>query len=202
MFLWWFLSVFSVVSLMRVFLALTLPDEVRRSLSLFQRELAHAGADIKWVERQHLHVTLKFLGEVTDEQRRVVEQRLGEVARGETAFALGLDRVGAFPSLSSPRVVWFGLGEGKARAVRLAERLEQDCVGLGLRKEERPFAAHVTLGRVRSPRGLGALARALQTNDWTPPALWTVTAVTLYQSVLSSGGPTYNVLMEIPLKSP
>src|SRR3989338_1907883 len=71
---------------MRAFLALTLPDDTRRSLAVLQRGLAPSGADIKWVEPQNLHVTLKFLGEVTDEQRRAVERLLGEAARGETAF--------------------------------------------------------------------------------------------------------------------
>ena len=186
---------------MRAFLALTLPDEIRRSLSALQRELARAGADIKWVEPQNLHVTLKFLGEITDEQRRALEQRLGEVACGEAAFALGLDRAGAFPSLSSPRVVWVGLGEGKARAIRLSERLEQDCVGLGLRKEERPFAAHVTLGRVRTPRRQAELVRALHACAWRAPESWTVTALGLYQSVLGSGGPAYTTLAEVRLRN-
>ena len=187
---------------MRAFLALTLPDEVTRSLAALQRELAAAGADVKWVEPPNLHVTLKFLDEITEEQRRAVEVLLAEVGRDETAFALGLDRAGAFPSLSSPRVVWVGLGEGKERAIRLAERLEHDCGGLGFRKEERSFAAHVTLGRVRSSRRLPLLSRALRECAWRPPAPWTVTALTLYQSVLGSDGPRYTVLTEIPLGSP
>jgi 2'-5' RNA ligase len=187
---------------MRAFIALTLPDEVRRSLAALQRELAAAGADVKWVEPANLHVTLKFLGEVTDEQRRAVEQLLGDVVCGEAAFTLGLDRVGAFPSFSSPRVVWVGLGEGKERAVRIAERIEESYGSLGLPKEERPFAAHVTLGRVRSPHRLPPLARAVHECAWRKPAPWTVTVLTLYQSVLGSDGPRYTVLAEAPLGSP
>lgn len=188
---------------MRAFLALTLPDEIRRSFASLQRELARFGADVKWVEPPNLHVTLKFLGEITDHQRRAVEQLLAEVARGETAFPLGLDRVGAFPSLSSPRVVWVGLGEGKERAIRLVERLEQSCGELGIQKEERPFAAHVTLGRVRSPRGHARLGPVLRDCAWRPPPEpWIVTALTLYQSVLGSDGPRYTVLAEMPLGSP
>jgi 2'-5' RNA ligase len=185
----------------RAFLALTLPEKVRQFLAALQAKLSRAQADVQWVEPPNLHVTLKFLGEITDEQRRAVEQLLGAVARGETAFTLRLDRVGAFPSLSSPRVVWVGLGEGKERAIRLAARLEQDCGGLGLRKEERPFAAHVTLGRVRTPRGRSGLVRALTEFGWQAPAPWDVTALALYQSTLSSRGPIYSVLAEVPLKS-
>ena len=184
---------------MRAFLALTLPDDIRRSLNVLQQELAQSGADIKWVEPQNLHVTLKFLGEITDEQRRGVEQLLGEAARNEAAFTLGLVRAGAFPSLSSPRVVWVGLGEGKERAVRIAERIEERCGLLGLPKEDRPFAAHVTLGRVRTTRRQAELARALRECAWRAPAPWTITTLTLYQSVLGSGGPAYTVLADAPL---
>ena len=185
---------------MRAFLALAIPDDIRRSLSALQQELARSGADVKWVEPQNLHVTLKFLGEITDEQRRALEGLLAEAARGETAFTLGFDRVGAFPSLSSPRVVWVGLGEGKERAVRIAERIEERCGSLGLPNEERPFAAHVTLGRVRGPRRKRELVAALKEAAWRPPEPWAVEAVTLYQSVLSSRGPSYRVLAEVPLK--
>ena len=186
---------------MRAFLAIALPEDARNSLTALQEDLADSRADVKWVEPQHLHVTLKFLGEITDEQRRVIERLLAEVARDETTFTLGLERVEAFPSLSSPRVVWVGLGEGKERAIRLAERVEQGADGLGFRKEARPFAAHVTLGRVRTPRRQAALVQALRGCAWRPPASWTVSALTLYQSVLSSSGPSYRVLAEVPLKS-
>ena len=70
---------------------------------------------------------------------------------------------------------------------------------MNLPREERPFAAHLTIGRVRSPRGRADLVRAIRTVSWTPPAAWPVTALTLYQSVLSSQGPTYTALAEVAL---
>ena len=109
---------------MRAFLALTLPDGVERSLAVLQQELAGTGADVKWVAPPNLHVTLKFLDEITEQQRHAIEGVLAEVGRVEAPFSTTLDRVGAFPSLSSPRVVWVGVGEGRERVIRLAERLE------------------------------------------------------------------------------
>jgi 2'-5' RNA ligase len=184
---------------MRAFIGIALPDAVRSSLASLQRQLGESGADVKWVEPDNLHVTLKFLEEVTEEQRRIVEELLTRVADQERSFALGLREVGAFPSVRAPRVIWVGLEEGRESVVRIAERIEQACQTHGLRREERPFSAHVTLGRVRSPKRRDHLAQRLQSTLWQSPTSFQVTAITLYRSDLSSSGPRYTVLAEIPL---
>ena len=187
---------------MRAFIAAALPDEVRGALRALQQKLALSGADVKWVEPDHLHVTLKFLGEIDEEQRRGVEALMARSAADQAPFTAALGGLGGFPSMAAPRVIWAGLGAGQDAFVQLAERLESGSGRLRLPASERPFSAHLTLGRVRSPRGLGALVRALQTMDWTPPPPWAVERVTLYQSVLGAGGPRYTVLAEVPLNSP
>lgn len=184
---------------MRAFIGIALPDAVRSSLAGLQRQLSESGADVKWVEAENLHVTLKFLDEITDEQRRRVEELLARVAGGQGAFTLGLKQVGAFPSTSSPRVLWVGLAEGRDAAMRIAQAIEQEGQAISLRREERPFAAHVTLGRVRTPRNRAALSQRLQEIVWSPPAAWRVPSLTLYESVLSSAGPRYTALADFPL---
>ena len=184
---------------MRAFIALSLPSGVQSSLASLQQSLAVSGADVAWVQPQHLHVTMKFLGEITDEQRQKVEALLRRVASREAPFSLGLEGVGAFPSVSAPRVLWAGISTGKETVLRLAGAIEREGAGL-LPKAERPFAAHVTLGRVRSPKRRQALADGLRRTVWTPPPACCVETVTLYQSLLSSSGPTYTALGEFPLK--
>jgi len=186
---------------MRAFLGLSLPEEIRESLHRLQRDLSESQADVKWVEAGNLHVTLKFLDEITEEQRRDVEALLTRLASKESVFTLGVEEVGAFPSMSAPRVVWVGLSEGRDTVARIAQRIEEEGCAIGLRREERPFAAHLTLGRVRSSRRRQELTQRLQRVTWKPPAPWFVTSVTLYQSLLSSSGPTYHVLVEVPLRS-
>src|SRR3990167_4334870 len=110
---------------MRAFIGISLPDAVRSSLASLQRQLSESGADVKWVEPANLHVTLKFLDEITDDQRRMAEALLGRVAQREHAFTLALGRVGAFPSTSLPRVLWVGLAEGRDAAMRIAQAIEQ-----------------------------------------------------------------------------
>ena len=185
---------------MRAFIAIALPDTVRESLRQLQQELAQSRADVKWVEPANLHLTLKFLDEIAEDQRQQVEAMLGEMASRESTFTLQLEQVGAFPSMSAPRIMWVGIAQGKDALTRMGEAIEQQARSLGLRREERPFSCHLTLGRVRSPRGLKELAKQLRTVQWTAPAPWRVSAVTLYYSTLSSSGPHYNVLAEVPLE--
>ena len=187
---------------MRAFIAVVLPERVRRSLHALQERLAEHPADVTWVDPEHLHATLKFLGDIDDAQRTDLEGLLGRCAGEEPPFQARLGGLGGFPSIAAPRVIWVGFEEGREPLTRLAQRLEAGCARLGLREEERPFSAHLTLGRVRSPKGLGPLARALQTLEWPAPAPWTVERVTLYQSVLGGRGPRYTALGEFPLRSP
>jgi 2'-5' RNA ligase len=185
---------------MRAFLGIGLPELVREKVAALQQELAASGADVNWVAPAHLHVTLKFLDEITEAQRQAIEERMGLLARQEAVFGLGLEQIGAFPSVSAPRVIWIGLAEGKERVAHLARVIEEETVALQLRMEPRPFAAHLTIGRVRSARHQSALVQRLRDVAWRPPAAWQVVSLTLYHSVLGAAGPRYTVVTEFPLK--
>ncbi len=183
---------------MRAFIALTLPEQVRRSLTALQHQLADAGADVKWVSPEQLHVTLKFLGEIPPPAPDAVESLLGQVAAQTSSFLAAAGPVGAFPSVRAPRVIWVGLTDGREQAIRLAQAIEAAGVSAaGWKKEERPFAAHITLGRVCSPRGRAALTANMERGGWEAPPPWRVEHVTLYQSVLRSSGSQYTPLAEL-----
>jgi 2'-5' RNA ligase len=77
--------------------------------------------------------------------------------------------------------------------------VDASCLAIGVPADERPFAAHVTIGRVRSGRGRAELAARIRDAGWRPPAAWTATSMTLFRSVLSASGPTYLSLADIPL---
>jgi len=185
---------------MRAFIGIALPSAIREALGELQGELARSQADVKWVLPEQLHVTLKFLGEITELQRQAVEAMLRKMAEPEAPFQLSLEGVGAFPSIHAPRVIWVGIRAGKERVERIAHAIEREGERIRLQKDERPFAAHVTLGRVRSPQRLKPLADQLQAVVWQPLAPWRVESLTLYESRLSSSGPSYTVLADAPLK--
>ena len=184
---------------MRAFIGIGLPDGVRASLARLQGELGEAGADVKWTAPALLHVTLKFLDEISGTQRQAVDTLLQRVAFHEPAFTFGIEGVGAFPSVQAPRVVWVGLSEGREAVVRIAQAIEREAQPLGLCCEGRPFSPHLTLGRVRTSRQLAELSRRLSDAHWVAPPPWRVSSLTLYQSVLGANGPVYTVLGEFPL---
>jgi len=186
---------------MRAFIAIPIPEEVRRSVAELQRELARAEADVKWVEPALLHVTLKFLGDIDARQHERLIPELSAVAAAAAAFSCALDEPGTFPDRGIPRVVWVGVGEGHAPLRGLAGEVERAAVAAGCARDARGFSAHLTLGRVRSGRGSRLLREALESVAWRPPPGWTIGSAGLYQSVLGPAGPRYTVLREFPLGS-
>jgi 2'-5' RNA ligase len=179
---------------MRAFIAIELPGPVRAALVSLQRQLAQAEADVKWVEEDNLHVTMRFLGEISEDQRQAIERLLGEVAGRTPRLQLSLSHLGAFPSASSPRVIWVGVGQGSEALSRIAREIEEGLSALHLPREPREFAAHLTLGRVRSPRNRAQLSHRLKELVWKPPAPFEVAHLTLFQSTLTSSGPLYTPL--------
>ena len=184
---------------MRAFIAIAIPAEGRAQLTRLQATLAASQADVKWVATDALHVTLKFLDEISESQRQDVEALLKRVAQSEPVFTARLGAAGAFPSIAAPRIVWVGVQDGAEAMSRMASAIEQGTAAMGLRKEEHEFSAHVTIGRVRSPRRREPLARLLQSTSWEAPPPWRVSTVTLYESVLHPDGPRYTILADIPL---
>ena len=184
---------------MRAFIGISLPEDVRTLLTRLIGDLSRGTTGVRWVAPEALHITLKFLGEISEAQREQVETLVRRAAVGQRVFTARLEQVGAFPSLQSPRVIWAGVTDGATSVAELAREIEQGCRLLGLPAEERPFSAHVTLGRVTSNRSDRHLIERLSGAAWTAPAPWPVTAVTLYRSHLASTGARYEVLAEAPL---
>lgn len=175
--------------MIRAFLAIDLPASLRPVLSRAQEELKKSGADVKWVPPGNIHLTLKFFGNIPEDQVEAIAQAARSVAAAQAPFALMITDAGAFPSPKNPRVVWLGV-EGDLAVIRdFHRRLEAAFAPLGFAPEDRPFSPHLTLGRVKSPAGRPELTRRLVTlpsPDCTP---FKVSEVILFRSNLSPKGP-------------
>ncbi|MDA4125998.1 MAG: RNA 2',3'-cyclic phosphodiesterase [Thaumarchaeota archaeon] len=182
---------------MRAFVALEISNPALDSLVRFQEELRATGADIKLVGRQNLHFTVKFLGEISESQAAEVGSRLGSlVLKGIDVEVRG---AGAFPNPSRARVVWAGVSrDHEALVAPVAQQVIDSLEGIGER-DERPFRAHVTLGRVRSGRNLRQLEQFLSDNSDRPFGEVRLSHLKLKSSVLSPGGPAYTDLGDYPL---
>ena len=183
---------------MRAFAAIELPRPIRQAVSELSRRLARTGADVKWVELENLHVTLRFFGEISEAQRRELEHHLSATATAIPCFRLQVGTIGAFPSVMAARVIWVGLAQGCEQMQRLAAELDRVLAQAGWLREDRPFSAHVTIGRVRSPKGRSRLAEQLRAAEWTPPEPFDVDHMTLFRSELTSAGAIYTPLASFP----
>jgi len=185
--------------MIRAFLAIETPDSLRPGLALVQGELKRSRADVRWVPPGNIHLTLKFFGNVPDEEIGALALAARRVAEQEEPFHLRVTVAGAFPSPKAPRVVWLGLGGDVIPLTRLYHGLEKAFAALGYPPEGRAFNPHLTLGRVKSPANREKLAGMLAQ---LPPLDWpsfTVKELILFQSVLSPQGSKYTPLQVIPL---
>jgi len=183
---------------LRLFVALEPSDLVRRRLAALQGELRRAAGaaagEVKWVSPAGIHLTLQFLGAVPEERLAAVEEAVAQAAGESRSLELAVTGTGAFPSARRARVLWAGLAGDLAPLAALVAALGRRLAPLGFPPEERPFAAHLTLGRARDARGLSGLAAALAHAGGGTEARWRAEEVVLFRSHLSPQGPRYEAL--------
>src|SRR5262249_9862529 len=151
-----------VMARLRTFIAVDPGEPIRNRLAALQETLGRAGSDVKWVERENLHVTLLFLGEVDERDVLDVCKAVGEVCAKPPAFPLSVEGAGCFGNPSWPRTIWAGLGAGQAELIALHDALEAPLLELGCyRREARAYTPHITLGRAKGDRPNERLAQAL-----------------------------------------
>jgi 2'-5' RNA ligase len=188
------------VTARRLFVAAWLPARARDEAGEVAARLGESGADVRWVPPGDLHVTLCFLGGVEPARVEGLVACLSEALSGSPAFGLRLAGLGRFPVRGLPRVVWAGLESGARELAELASKIERALLaGRFLdRVEERPFRAHVTLGRPKSSRGVGRLLDLLEEMRFSG-GMHRLEEVTLAESRLSPRGAQYTAVARFPL---
>ncbi len=185
----------------RLFVGIRLPPEVRASLVRAQDRLRRTGARVSWVRPENLHLTLVFLGDTFAARVPGLVAALDGAAAAVRPFDLAIGGLGSFGGPRSPRVIWAGADPAPPGLAELHTRAAEAFRRLGVALEARPFAAHVTLGRVRSSRGTDALTSVLRSPMNPPPGgRLAVDRADLMRSELGPGGPVYTVLHESLLK--
>ncbi|MHC1700434.1 MAG: RNA 2',3'-cyclic phosphodiesterase [Humidesulfovibrio sp.] len=185
----------------RCFVGLPLPESWQAGLARVTQTLsAELSSRIGWTRPGNWHVTLKFLGDVDEERLPDVVQALAGV--GFAPFVLAVGRAGFFPPLGrgAPRVLWAGLAQGGPESLRLAAEVQRPLSALGFAPESRPFAAHLTLGRVKAaaPGDDWALVERVVAGEPWPVA--GIDRFVLWRSLLGPGGPRYSRLAEFPAR--
>ncbi len=183
---------------MRLFIAVELDEAIRARLGAAQERLRAAQCSVKWVKPELMHLTLRFLGEVEEPRVPQIEEAMASAAAGIAPFEVTVAGLGAFPEHGAPRVLWAGIRDNGSLAT-LNRRLEEGARRLGFEPEERPFSPHLTIGRVKDPRGANALRSPLDAAAAREFGSCTIAELLLVQSVLSPSGPTYTPLRRRPL---
>jgi 2'-5' RNA ligase len=185
----------------RSFLALEVSSAVAAAAERLIRVLASGnGPPVRWVERQDMHITLKFFGDIAPELTSDICRRVQQVLDGLSPFEIKVVGVGAFPRSDRPRTIWAGVSAGSDRLIELADRIESVLEPLGLPRERRRFHPHLTLGRVKGSSPLAPLAARIEAIDVAHElGVTSVRELLLLSSELKPSGPVYGRMATLAL---
>ncbi len=192
--------------MMRAFIAVNIPLEVKGNL---QEEIGRLrtlirGGPVRWVRPEGIHLTLKFLGEISNSNLGEIGQVLEREVNRHPFFPLRVGGFGCFPNRRRPRVLWIGITEENGTLAQVQTAIEEKLVPLGFGKEGRPFHPHLTLGRVRRNISMSELPQLQDAVDEFVVGQighFEVSEIHLIRSILKPSGAEYSTLMEFPLGS-
>lgn len=193
------------MALIRCFIAFELPGALKTELADLMAGLKRRSPSIvRWVDPQGIHVTLKFLGEVSQELLPEIETAMAEAAKLSHPFQLGVNGTGAFPNLNRPQLAWVGVNGEMEKLNALQKAVEANLETLGFPKEKRAYSPHLTLGRVRNEApdyDRQRLGKLLSATTFTSAVPVKVTEVHLIRSQLTQTGPIYTMMKTANLKT-
>ncbi|MDQ3005806.1 MAG: RNA 2',3'-cyclic phosphodiesterase [Chloroflexota bacterium] len=191
------------MSRLRAFIAVDLPLEIRQDIQFATSNLRRdTGSLIRWVAVENMHLTLKFLGDIPSANVEALTQMIHAQADSFNCFDIHLTGIGSFPSPKRPRVIYIGI-QAPAALVAFQHQLESATGELGYNPEERAFAPHLTIGRVRqhvSADDQQKIRHALEESTIDSLGTARVNSVHLYKSDLKPTGPLYTKLFSAHLR--
>jgi 2'-5' RNA ligase len=181
-------------TMLRLFVAVLAPPAVQAAVAAAQARLGGSALPVRWTDPASAHLTLQFLGPTAPERLPALTAALAGVAAGGAPLMLQTASLGLFPNPARTRVIWLGLAGEVARLAALHAAVVAATGPLGFAAEERAFAPHLTLGRVRNeatPAERAAIGRAVLAATAPASVAWPVEEVVLMASTLSRRGATY-----------
>jgi len=175
-------------------LAAELPHPILSKIGEIQQRIRRSRADVSWVKAEQIHLTLKFLGNIEDEQVTGISSIMGEVAAKRSAFTLSVKGLGAFPSIRNPRVIWLGLHGWEETLAPLQKEMEKKLEVMGFEPEGRAYLPHLTLGRVKTLKEKGELVDCMERDRDVDLGSFVVDRIILFRSDLRPTGPIYTPL--------
>lgn len=184
---------------MRTFLAIELPQSYDENIREVQARLKELIKGVQWVKAENVHLTLKFLGEITQVQAEEICRVVGEVTKGVAPFSVQVKGAGAFPDTRRPRVIFLGVSQGEYEVGALEKELSDSLEKMSFPREKRAFHPHFTLGRFKAFKPGGDLSRVLGGFSHYQLEPFVASAVTLFKSQLKPEGAQYSRLAQFEL---
>jgi len=187
----------------RTFISITVPENLKGGIgSLLERLKEEEGSRVRWIKADSAHVTLKFLGDVDQDQVEPIIVSLTQSVEGIHPFTVKIREMSAFPNPAYPKVIWLGLSESTGRLKELVTRVNDGLERFGFEREDRGFHPHLTLGRVKSLNRKGPLIRKIQEFRNHEIGSMEVDRIFLMRSDLNPRGAVHMSLGEIPFSVP
>lgn len=191
------------MSLIRAFIAVEIPHEIQQNIEKATTHLRkEIGGLVRWVPPENMHLTLKFLGDVSPSNVEFLIQMLRSEADNVSGFTMHTTGLGSFPSLKRPRVIFIGI-QAPAGLDALQRGVESASRRLGYESEERPFSPHLTLGRIRqniTASDQQKIRRVIEGTQVDVLGTARVDSLHLYKSELKPTGSVYTRLYSAPLR--
>lgn len=177
---------------MRTFIAIDIPDELKEKIyNAFKNERQRVKG-VKWVEKENLHLTLKFLGEIKEEKIKEIEKILDEIPNKFRSFEVSLGELGGFPNFKNPRVLWIKVSPPE-KIEEIFNFIEEKTQRLNIEREERKFHPHITIARIKERKGVSFENKKFDDK-------FKAERIVLFKSDLRPEGPIYTQIKEVKLK--
>ena len=180
--------------MIRTFIAIELPENIKSVIVRTQKQFARASLPFKWVKPLSIHLTLKFLGDISESDINGICEAIKQCAANFSPMTFSAKGFGVFPGFKKPRVLWVGMAGDIGPLKKLCASLDQRLEPLGFDREKRPFSAHITLGRARGGAAPNSLIRMIEeVGEFTSPD-FKVDQIALFKSDLKPSGAVYTKL--------
>lgn len=180
----------------RAFFSFDIEDQaIIRQLTKVQKMLLNSGAHLKTVKPQNIHLTIRFLGDISPAMVDAIYEEMEQVSF--SSFTVELNGLGAFPKLTYPRVVWAGITKGADKLIDVFDQLEPRLRGLGFKPDWKGFSPHLTIARVRSGKNKAQLIKLIRELENYEFGTIKAECFRLKKSDLTPKGPIYTTLREV-----
>ncbi len=185
--------------MIRTFIAIDVPDEVKEMISRAQENFRRLGGDrVSWTRPQGIHLTLKFLGDVNEDEISGIANRVETATLEFSSFEIQTTNAGGFPRMQKPRVLWLGI-DGGVELISIQKAVDKSISKLGFDRERKKFNPHLTVGRVKSLTLDSPLPENFGSYEFKT-VNWIASEINVIASDLKPTGAVYTILDTIPLK--